>query len=143
MMEMMNNMMSNPMVQQMMQNPDFMKQAAQMMGGGAGNAAGGLGGMNPQAMQQMMQNPSMSGLLDNIGMIETSLNMLTDPKNKAMRDMIQQQNPSLNVDMMAMVLKYIVKLASTYKAAKKVWSNVYVRLTIFALIILLIAYYFG
>ncbi len=60
-----------------------------------------------------------------------------------MRDMIQQQNPSLNVNMMATALKYIVKMAATYKAAKKAWTNVYVRLTIFALIVLLIAYYFG
>jgi hypothetical protein len=38
----------------------------------------------------MMKNPSMSGLLDNIEMVESSLNMLTDPRNKGMLDMIKQ-----------------------------------------------------
>ena len=110
---------------------------------GGGGAAGGLGGMNPSAMQNMMQNPSMSGLLDNIEMVETSLNMLTDPKNKAMLDMVKQQNPNLNVEMMATGLKYLVKMATTYKAAKKAWSNVYVKLAFFAIIVLIIAYFFG
>ena len=44
-------MMNSPMVQQMMQNPDLMKQAAAMMGGG--------GASNPADMQNMMQNPSV------------------------------------------------------------------------------------
>ena len=108
-----------------------------------GGAAGGLGGMNPSAMQNMMQNPSMSGLLDNIEMVQTSLNMMTDPKNKGMLEMIKQQNPNLNVEMMATALKYLVKLAVTYKAAKKAWQNVYVKLAFFAIIVLIIAYFFG
>jgi len=44
---------------------------------------------------------------------------------------------------MAKGLKYVVKLAKGYKAVKNAWANVYVRLTIFAFVILLIAYYFG
>jgi len=44
-------MMNSPMVQQMMQNPDLMKQAAAMMGWG--------GASNPADMQNMMQNPSV------------------------------------------------------------------------------------
>ena len=44
------DMMNSPMVQQMMQNPDLMKEAAAMMGGGGPNTAD---------MQNMMQNPSL------------------------------------------------------------------------------------
>lgn len=42
MMDMMTNMMNNPMVKQMMSNPDMMRQATQMMQGG--------GGMDPSSM---------------------------------------------------------------------------------------------
>ena len=50
-------MMNSPMVQEMMKNPDLMKQAAAMMGGG------GAAGLDPAGMQSMMQNPSLQGLL--------------------------------------------------------------------------------
>jgi len=75
-------MMNSPMVQQMMQNPDLMKQAAAMMGGGSAS--------NPADMQNMMQNPSVQGMLQNPEFLENAVNMLKDPRNKAMIDMMKQ-----------------------------------------------------
>ena len=51
----MEEMMNNPMVKEMMNNPEMMKMAMDMMGGNQGQG----GGANPEAMQNMMKNPSM------------------------------------------------------------------------------------
>ena len=57
----MGNMMNNPMVQEMMNNPEMMKNAMEMMksmnGGGAPGQAGGM--PDPSKMQDMMKNPSI------------------------------------------------------------------------------------
>ncbi|CDW87647.1 tpr domain containing protein [Stylonychia lemnae] len=134
MMDMMSNMMNNPMVQQMMQNPDMMRQAQQMMSGG---------NMDPSKMQDMMQNPSMKNLMSNPDMISNALNMMKDPRNKGMLDMMKQQNPNLNVDMMMKAIDVLAKVASTYKRVKSAWANIYVRLTVFALLVAIIAYFWG
>ena len=49
-----------------------------------GQGAGG----NPKAMEEMMKNPSMAGLLKNPEMITTSLNMMKS--NPAMLDMMEK-----------------------------------------------------
>jgi hypothetical protein len=77
MMSQIGNMMENPMVKSMMSNPDFMRQAQQMMSGG---------GFNMGGMQDMMKNPSMQGLLKNPDLLQNALSMMKDPKNKAMFD---------------------------------------------------------
>ena len=76
-MNMIGNMMDNPMVQSMMSNPDFMKQASQMMNGG---------GFNMGGMQDMMKNPSMQNLIKNPDFLQNALSMLKDPRNKGMFD---------------------------------------------------------
>lgn len=70
------------MLQQMMSNPDMLKQAQAMMSGGAG-------GMNAGNMQEMMKDPSLQGLMKNPEFLQNTIGMLKDPKNKAMLDMIQ------------------------------------------------------
>ncbi len=90
----------------MMNNPDFMRQAASMMGG------------DPANMQNMMSNPSLSGLMNNPDMIGNALNMLKDPKNRGMLDMMKQQNPNMNVDMMIKGIEVVAKVAGFAKAAK-------------------------
>ena len=54
------------------------------MGGGQGGAPGSL---DPNAMQNMMQNPSMKNLLGNPDMINSALSMMKDP---AMMNMMKQ-----------------------------------------------------
>ena len=55
-----------------------------------GGAGAGAGGMDPSAMQNMMQNPSMKNLMGNPDMLNTALNMLKDPNNRGMLDMMKQ-----------------------------------------------------
>ncbi len=69
--------------------------------------------------------------------------MLKDPNNKPMLDMIKQQNPNMNMDLMLKALGGIGKIASAYSAIRRAWSNVIVRLVVFGLFIVLVAYYFG
>jgi hypothetical protein len=133
---MMNNMMANPMMQQMMSNPDMMKQAQAMM-------SGGQGGFDPSSMQSMMSNPSMTGLLKNPDMLKMALNMLKDPNNKGMAEMFGAQNSNVNMGMLVKALEVVVSLATTYKKVKSVYDNKFVKLFLFALVILLVAYYFS
>jgi hypothetical protein len=129
-------MMNSPMVQEMMKNPDLMQQAAAMMGGGGA-------GLDPSNMQSMMQNPSLQGMLQNPDFLENTVKMLSDPRNKGMMDMMQQQNPNMNMNLLLKALGLLSKLAAAYRAIKRAWSNVVVRLVIFGLLIALVAYYFG
>ena len=69
--------------------------------------------------------------------------MLGDPRNKAMLDMMQQQYPGMNMNILVKALAVIAKVASAYRALKRAWSNVLVRLIVFGLVIVLIARYFG
>jgi len=115
--------MGNPMMQEMLKNPDLMKQAAAMMGGG--------------------ENKSLAGMVQNPEFLDNALRMIKDPRNKAMLDMMKQQNPNMNVDMVVKALEGVNKLAACYRALRNAWNNVLVRLLFFGFIVLLIAYYFG
>ena len=45
--------------------------------------------------------------------------------------------------MMVKALDVLAKCASAYKTVKSAWSNIFVRLTVFAILIAIIAYFFG
>ena len=62
----------------MLNNPDLMKQAASMMGGGG--AMGAMGGMDPS----MMNNPSIKGFLANPDFLNNAVNMMQNPGMQAM-----------------------------------------------------------
>ena len=91
----------------------------------------------------MMQNPSLQGMLQNPDFLNNTLKMLKDPNNKAMMDMMQQQNPNMNMNMVLKALDGVNKVAGCYRALKNAWDNVVVRFIFFGLIVLLIAYYCG
>lgn len=55
----------------MMQNPEMMKMAQQMMGNMGGKP--GAGGMDPSKMQEMMQNPSLQKLIDNPEFLDNTI----------------------------------------------------------------------
>ena len=56
-------------------------------------SGGGLGNLDPNSMQNMMSNPSFKTFLDNPEMLNQAVNMMTDPKNSGMLDMVKQQYP--------------------------------------------------
>jgi len=59
----------------MMKNPDMMKNMQGMMGG----MGGGAGGGDPNAMAELMKNPSIGKLIDNAPMLDSMVGMLTNP----------------------------------------------------------------
>ncbi len=91
----------------------------------------------------MMQNPSLQGMLQNPDFLENTAKMLSDPRNKSMLDMMQQQNPNMNMNLLLKALGLLAKVAAAYRAIRRAWSNVVVRLVVFGLLIAAVAYYFG
>lgn len=49
----------------------------------------------------------------------------------------------MNMDMMIKALDVLSKFANTYRAARRAWSNVFVRLAVFGILVAIIAYFFG
>ena len=49
----------------------------------------------------------------------------------------------MNMNLLLKALSVLAKVAAAYRAIRKAWSNVFVRLVIFGLLIALVAYYFG
>ena len=49
----------------------------------------------------------------------------------------------MNMNLLLKALGVLAKVAAVYRAIRKAWSNVLVRLVIFGLLIALVAYYFG
>lgn len=45
--------------------------------------------------------------------------------------------------MMIKALDVVAKIANTYKNVRKAWSSIYVRLAVFAILVAIIAYFFG
>ena len=134
---MMSSMMSNPMMQQMMSNPDMMRQATEMMSGGQ------PGGFDPANMQSMMNNPSMGSLMQNPEMLKMALNMMKDPNNKEMMNMFGGEKSNVNMGLVVKGLEIFVGLATVYKKMKTAYENKFVKLFLFAFVVLLIAYYFS
>jgi hypothetical protein len=49
----------------------------------------------------------------------------------------------MNMNLLLKALGLIAKLAAVYRALRRAWSNVLVRLLVFGLLIVLVAWYFG
>lgn len=45
--------------------------------------------------------------------------------------------------MMVKALDVLAKCASAYRTVKSTWSNVFVRLAVFGILVIIISYYFG
>jgi transposase len=80
-------------------------------------------------------------MLQNPDMLQNMVKMMRDPKNKAMLDMMQAQNPNMNT--MLTVLDGITRLMGWYQALKRLWGNLVVRLLLFGLLVLWLARYFA
>lgn len=83
----------------------------------------GQGGMNLSGMSSLVSNPSMQNLIKNPDFLSNALNMMKDPKNKGMTDMLQKQYPGMNVNALIRVLEFLINLASGYRKVKSVFAN--------------------
>ena len=131
--------MDNPMVKEMMNNPEMMKMAMNMMGGGQGQ--GGSGAPNPEAMQEMMKNPSMQNMLRNPDMLSQSVAMMKS--NPAMLDMLQKQMPGVQPETLVRGLDWLATLARWYARFVNFFSNKLIQLSFLLAFIGILFYYFG
>ena len=116
---------NNPMFKEMMNNPEMMKMAMNMMNGGQGQG----GGMpDPSKMQDMMKNPSMQNLLSNPDMLTQSINMMKS--NPAMLDMLQKQMPGVDPSTLVRGLEWLSTLARYYSSARSACSSKLVQLSL-------------
>ena len=127
----------------MMKDPNMMKNMQSMMGGmgGATGPKGGAatapnGGMNPNALQELMANPSIGKLIDNPELLDSLVSMVTNP---AMRPQIEAMSgqTGMKADTIISMLKGIVKLVYILKPIKRVLTN---PIVYYGLIIMVISY---
>lgn len=133
------DMMNNPMVQEMMNNPEMIKMAQQMMG----NMAGGSGATpDPTKMQEMMKNPSMAKMLDNPEFLDTTLNMLKSPMA---RPQVEQMAKQMNIspENMIKVLEWLVTAGKAFKKVKTVVTNPIVKYGLIVLVLSYVLYWMG
>ena len=133
-------MMNNPMVKEMMNNPEMMKMAMEMMNGGQGQG-GPAGVPNPQAMQDMMKNPSMQNMLGNPEMLAQSVAMMKN--NPAMLEMLQKQMPGVQPETLVRGLEWLATLARCYAYARSFFSNKLIQLSFLLAFIGILFWYFG
>ena len=128
----MGQMMNNPMIQSLMKNPDFMKTASSLMQSSGGDMS---------KMKDLMQSsPEMQNLLKDPTILKESLNMFRDPKNKAMLDMMVQQNPSMKP--MVTLMNTLGWGYDAYQGVKRWSTSVVGKVILFGLLLLAVAYYF-
>ena len=131
----MQEMMGNPLVQQMMNNPEMMKNMQEMMAGGK------IDPNNPE-LADMRNNPGFNSLLKNKAMIQSMIQMVKDPKNTQMREMIAKQlPPNISVDTAIKVVEVILKVAGPLMVVKDVMTHKVTKLILFGLVIWFVASY--
>ena len=72
--------------------------------------------------------------------MKSALGMMTDPKNKAMMDIMAQQNPAMKS--IITIMGCLGKIYAFYEKVRAALANKFIKLFIFGLFVLLIAYYF-
>ena len=116
----------------------------QSMGGGAtpGATPGAPGMPDPNVMQDMMKNPSLSKLLDNPDFLASTVAMLKNPAAKQQIEAMTGQT-GMSSDMLIRVLDFLVKCAYGYKRAKGVFSNTYIKVALYILLLDMVLTYLG
>ena len=130
----------NPMVKEMMNNPEMMRMAMQMMNGGQGQG-GSAGAPNPTQLQEMMKNPSMQNMLSNPEMLAQSVNMMKN--NPAMLEMLRKQMPGVEPETLVRGLEWLAALARYIAYARSFFSNKLIQLSFVLAFIGILFWYFG
>ena len=130
------DMMNNPMVQEMMKNPEMIKMAQQMMMGGQGGAP------NPSAMQDMMKNPSMAKMLDNPEFLKSTVSMLKSPMARPQVEQMAKQ-VNMNPDTLISVLDWMASAAVAFSKVKRVVTNPIIYYGLITLIVSYLLFWFG
>ncbi len=135
----MSQMMNNPMVQQMMQNPEMIKMAQQMMANMGGKSGAPV---DPQKMQEVMQNPSLQKLLDNPEFLDSTIQMLKNPMARGQVDQMAK-SMNMNPDTLIRVLEFLVSCAYGYKRVRGVVFNPIIMVSLAVLVISYLLKWFG
>lgn len=86
----------------------------------------------------------MGGLMQNPDMLKMALNMMKDPNNKEMLSMMGGGNVSAtNMGRLVKVFEVFVWMATGYKKMKQAYENKFVKLFLFAFLVIIVAYYFS
>ena len=59
--------------------------------------------------------------MKNPDMINNAMKLLTDPRNKGLIDMMKQQNPNLNVDLMLKGVSALAKIVEYSNKVRRAW----------------------
>jgi len=130
------DMMNNPMVQQMMQNPEMIKMAQSMMGGGGMDPSK----MDPTKMQEMFsKDPNMKKMMSDPDFLSNTLNMLKSPMGRPqVEQMASQMN--MSADTLLTMLTWLLKIYMFYR---RIVSNAIVFYGLIVLILSYILYWLG
>jgi len=103
------------------------------------------GGLDPNSpdLAEMKNNPSFSALLKNKGMINSMLQMVKDPNNSQIRDMVKKNLPgNISVDTAIRAIEVILMVAGPVMVVKDVLTHKVSKLIMFGLFVWFIASYF-
>ena len=93
-------------------------------------------------MQEMMQDPSLSKLIDNPDFLHSTIQMLKQPMARPQVEAIAKQT-GMNPDTLIKVLDFLVKCAYGMKRAKTFFTNPIIKYGLMFLILSLVLKWLG
>lgn len=128
-------MMDNPMIKEMLNNPETMRNMMNMMGN-----QGQGGPMSAEGMQEMMKDPSLKNMMKNPEAIANMLNMVKS--NPALKETLAKQI-GIEPDQLDKGLGVFKSILGAYSSVRNFFANKVVQLSILLLIIYTLFRYFG
>ena len=126
--------MNNPIVKEMMNNPETMRNMMNMMGNQ------GQGGPSAEGMQEMMKDPSIKNMMKNPEAISSMLNMVKS--NPALKETLSKQI-GIEPDQLDKGLGLLKSILGAYTSVRNFFANKVVQLSLLLLVIYIFFRYFG